>query len=80
MSKIILMFFLLPFISIKSIKAQDVTFGGYVDACYAYDTDKNGNSYRQFSGIAPYRDEFRINSAQKSKSSCYTSLRRYSQR
>ncbi len=41
---------------------EELTLSGYVDAYIAYDNDK-GNSIRQFSGIAPYRDEFRINMA-----------------
>ncbi len=38
--------------------------GGYLDTYYSYDTDLNGNSLRQFSGTAAYRDEFRVNIAQ----------------
>jgi len=39
------------------------SIGGYVDTYYSYDDDKNGNSLRQFSTIAPYREEFRLNIA-----------------
>jgi len=41
---------------------EELTLNGYVDAYIAYDNDK-GNSLRQFSVLAPYRDEFRINLA-----------------
>lgn len=41
---------------------EELTISGYVDAYIAYDNDK-GNPVRQFSVIAPYRDEFRINLA-----------------
>jgi opacity protein-like surface antigen len=41
---------------------EELTLSGYVDAYIAYDNDK-GNPVRQFSAIAPYRDEFRINLA-----------------
>lgn len=41
---------------------EELTLSGYVDSYIAYDNDK-GNSLRQFSVIAPYRDEFRINIA-----------------
>ncbi len=41
---------------------EELTLSGYVDAYIAYDNDK-GNSLRQFSVLAPYRDEFRINLA-----------------
>ncbi|MBK8551677.1 MAG: outer membrane beta-barrel protein [Ignavibacteria bacterium] len=37
---------------------------GYVDAYYAYDNDDNGSSLRQFSAVAPIRDQFRINLVQ----------------
>lgn len=54
---------LLIFTSLK-IKAQDFKISGYADTYYAYDNDKNGMSLRQFSAIAPVRDQFRINLAQ----------------
>jgi hypothetical protein len=41
---------------------EELTLSGYVDAYIAYDNDK-GNSLRQFTVLAPYRDEFRINMA-----------------
>ncbi len=41
---------------------EELTLSGYVDTYIAYDNDK-GNPIRQFSAIAPYRDEFRINLA-----------------
>lgn len=41
---------------------EELTLGGYIDAYFSYDNDK-GNPIRQFSVIAPYRDEFRINLA-----------------
>ncbi|NOS86300.1 MAG: porin [Ignavibacteria bacterium] len=41
---------------------EELTLSGYVDTYIAYDNDK-GNPVRQFSAIAPYRDEFRINLA-----------------
>lgn len=41
---------------------DELTLSGYVDAYVAYDNDKE-NSLRQFSVLAPYRDEFRINMA-----------------
>jgi hypothetical protein len=41
---------------------EELTLTGYVDTYIAYDNDK-GNPIRQFSAIAPYRDEFRINLA-----------------
>ncbi len=54
------------------IKAQDNTsildylknfkLNAYVDAYYAYDTDKD-NSLRQLSALSPYRDEFKVNIA-----------------
>jgi hypothetical protein len=40
----------------------DFTVNGYVDTYIAYDNDKN-SAPRQFSSIAPYRDEFRLNMA-----------------
>lgn len=49
--------------------SQDFTkfsIGGCVDTYYGWDDDKNGNSIRQLSSTAPYRDEFRINIAQVS--------------
>jgi|SRR4030095_3894339 len=39
---------------------EELTISGYVDAYISYDNDK-GNPIRQFSSIAPYRDEFRLN-------------------
>lgn len=54
-------------LSFTLTKAQDksnFSYGGYIDTYYSYDTDRNGNSIRQFSSTAPYRDEFRINIAQ----------------
>ena len=39
-----------------------LSIGAYVDTYIAYDDDK-GNSLRQFSVNAPYRDEFRLNMA-----------------
>lgn len=59
---------LLPVLSC-TVKSQDFSkfsISGYVDTYYSYDNDKNGNSIRQFSAIAPYREEFRINIAQVS--------------
>jgi len=41
---------------------EELTLSGYVDAYVAYDNDK-GNELRQFTVLAPYRDEFRINLA-----------------
>jgi len=41
---------------------EELTLTGYVDVYYAYDNDKV-TPLRQFSVIAPYRDEFRINLA-----------------
>lgn len=41
---------------------EELTLSGYADVYYAYDNDKS-TSLRQFSVIAPYRDEFRINLA-----------------
>jgi hypothetical protein len=66
MTRLVLLFFLVVAFLSKEACSQGVTFGGYVDAYYAYDSDKNGNSLRQFSSIAPYRDEFRLNTAQVS--------------
>src|SRR5438046_3010734 len=40
----------------------DFTVNGYIDTYIAYDNDKNSTP-RQFSSIAPYRDEFRLNLA-----------------
>jgi hypothetical protein len=40
----------------------DLSINGYIDTYIAYDNDK-GSTPRQFSAIAPYRDEFRINMA-----------------
>ena len=40
----------------------DFTVNGYVDTYIAYDNDKSSTP-RQFSSIAPYRDEFRLNLA-----------------
>src|SRR5437899_12345 len=39
---------------------EGLSINGYVDAYISYDNDK-GNPLRQFSAIAPYRDEFRLN-------------------
>jgi hypothetical protein len=39
---------------------EELTISAYVDAYISYDNDK-GNPIRQFSSIAPYRDEFRLN-------------------
>ncbi|MBK9332585.1 MAG: porin [Ignavibacteria bacterium] len=50
--------------NLKSQTESDFKFSGYTDTYYAYDNDKNGNSLRQFSALAPVRDEFRINTAQ----------------
>src|SRR5258706_15006371 len=71
---IVVTFFLLSF-SINSSFCQlkekkgilagltgDFTVNGYVDTYIAYDNDKNSTP-RQFSSIAPYRDEFRLNLA-----------------
>ncbi len=41
---------------------EELSLNGYVDTYIAYDNDK-GDPLRQFSAIAPYRDEFRINYA-----------------
>jgi hypothetical protein len=60
---------ILIFISQLSLKSQDFTkfsLSGYVDTYYSYDDDKNGNPVRQFTAIAPYREEFRLNIAQVS--------------
>lgn len=67
MKKIILLtlLFIAPYI----LKGQDFSkfqLSGYVDSYYSYDDDKNGNPVRQFSSIAPYREEFRLNIAQVS--------------
>jgi hypothetical protein len=40
-----------------------LSIGGYVDFYIGYDNDKSG-TLRQFSSIAPYRDEFKLNLAQ----------------
>jgi hypothetical protein len=39
---------------------EGLSINGYVDAYISYDNDK-GNLLRQFSAIAPFRDEFRLN-------------------
>lgn len=60
---------ILLFIAVSVLKEQDFSkysLSGYVDTYYSYDNDKNGNSLRQFSAIAPYREEFRLNIAQVS--------------
>jgi len=49
---------------VRSQTEPSFKVSGYVDTYYAYDNDKNGTSLRQFSAIAPIRDEFRINLAQ----------------
>ncbi len=41
---------------------DELTLNGYIDTYIAYDNDK-GSSPRQFTSIAPYRDEFRLNMA-----------------
>jgi len=67
MKKILILLFV--FASCSAAIAQDFTkfsLGGYVDTYYSWDNDKNGNSLRQFSSIAPYREEFRLNIAQVS--------------
>lgn len=46
------------------VNAQDFKVIGYADAYYAYDNDNSGSSLRQFSAVAPIRDQFRINLAQ----------------
>ncbi len=40
----------------------ELSIGGYIDTYISYDDDKDSQP-RQFSAIAPYRDEFRINLA-----------------
>ena len=60
---------LLLFVSTAALYSQDFTkfsLSGYVDTYYSWDNDKNGNTLRQFSSIAPYREEFRLNIAQVS--------------
>jgi hypothetical protein len=67
MKRIILVLTVLVFSNV--LKAQDFSkfsVGGYVDTYYSWDDDKNGNPIRQFSSIAPYREEFRLNIAQVS--------------
>jgi hypothetical protein len=44
---------------------KNFKFHSYVDAYYAFDSDKD-KSLRQFSSLSPYRDEFRLNIAQLS--------------
>lgn len=61
--------FILLLVAVPVLRAQDFSkfsLSGYVDTYYSYDDDKNGNSLRQFSAIAPYREEFRLNIAQVS--------------
>ncbi len=41
---------------------DELAINGYIDTYIAYDNDRN-SSPRQFSAIAPYRDEFRLNLA-----------------
>ena len=41
---------------------EELTLTGYADVYFAYDNDKS-NYLRQFSVLAPYRDEFRLNMA-----------------
>lgn len=41
---------------------EGLSIGGYVDFYISYDNDKSG-TLRQFSAIAPYRDEFKLNMA-----------------
>jgi hypothetical protein len=60
-------FYILFFVCILPVKSQDFSkfsVSGYVDAYYSYDDDKNGNSLRQLSSTAPFREEFRVNLAQ----------------
>lgn len=60
-------FVVFMFTSLTVLFAQDFTkfsVGGYVDTYYSYDDDKNGNSQRQLTSIAPFREEFRLNLAQ----------------
>ncbi len=62
-----LVIILLSFTAKNYINAQSESkfkVSGYVDTYYAYDNDKNQSQLRQFSAIAPIRDEFRINLAQ----------------
>jgi hypothetical protein len=62
-------FLILLLVLSYSVKSQDFSkfsISGYVDTYFSYDSDKNGNTLRQFSAIAPYREEFRINIAQVS--------------
>lgn len=63
-TKIVFVIFQILIIHITQIFAQDFKVSGYVDAYYAYDNDDNGSSLRQFSAVAPIRDQFRLNLAQ----------------
>ena len=44
---------------------KNLTVSGYIDAYYAWDTDKDKN-LRQFPAFEPYRDQFKLNIAQVS--------------
>lgn len=70
--QIIYYIFLIPILFITQIKSQTgiitglpdgLSLGGYADFYISYDNDKNGESLRQFSSTASYRDEFKINLA-----------------
>jgi hypothetical protein len=40
-----------------------LTINGYIDTYISYDNDKSGETLRQFSATAPFRDEFKLNMA-----------------
>lgn len=62
--KLLLIIVFLTACNCKILFAQDFKISGYADTYYAYDNDKNGMSLRQFSAIAPIRDQFRMNFAE----------------
>ncbi|MEP7146203.1 MAG: outer membrane beta-barrel protein [bacterium] len=63
-TKLLFIKILLILFSSSEMYAQEFKVSAYVEAYYAYDNDKNGIQLRQFSSVAPVRDEFRIDLAQ----------------
>ena len=63
--KAAMLFFIMASLS-YSQDFSKFSISGYVDTYYSYDNDKDGNTLRQLSAIAPNRDEFRLNLAQVS--------------
>jgi len=61
---IIFIFLILTLVQKSSAQDTSFSYGGYIDAYYSYDDDKDGNLLRKFSSTSPNREEFRLNIAQ----------------